>query len=143
MCQDIIYAQEGGLLVLVETVLVVEYGYIDDSIGQIQPSSATNYRPIDMFNLTAVPQPGINNALNATVYAAAVLGGGSTINGMMLDRVRSLHSQHANLTALARHQGAPNDYDNWAALSNPGWGWSDLLPYFKKVPLQGQSMDFH
>lgn len=30
-------------------------------------------------------------------------------------------------------RGAPDDYDNWSKLGNNGWGWSGLLPYFKKA----------
>jgi choline dehydrogenase-like flavoprotein len=28
-------------------------------------------------------------------------------------------------------RGAAADYDAWSSLGNPGWGWDDLLPYFK------------
>ncbi|KAB2574698.1 Dehydrogenase patE [Lasiodiplodia theobromae] len=45
---------------------------------------------------------------------AAVVGGGSVVNGMFFDR-----------------GGAP-DYDAWEELGNPGWGWDGLLPYFIK-----------
>ncbi len=44
-----------------------------------------------------------------------VLGGSSSINAMVFVR------------------GQPHDFDDWAALGNPGWGWSDVLPYFKKL----------
>jgi 5-(hydroxymethyl)furfural/furfural oxidase len=46
---------------------------------------------------------------------ARVLGGGSSINGQMANR------------------GAPTDYDEWVARGAAGWGWKDVLPYFKKV----------
>jgi 5-(hydroxymethyl)furfural/furfural oxidase len=45
---------------------------------------------------------------------AKVMGGGSSINGMMANR------------------GAPADYDGWAALGANGWGWEQVLPYFRK-----------
>lgn len=43
-----------------------------------------------------------------------VLGGSSSINAMVYIR---------------GHRG---DFDDWAAEGNPGWGWTDVLPYFKK-----------
>ena len=43
-----------------------------------------------------------------------VLGGCSSINGMIYMR------------------GQARDYNEWAALGNPGWGWDDVVPYFKK-----------
>jgi 5-(hydroxymethyl)furfural/furfural oxidase len=46
---------------------------------------------------------------------ARVLGGGSSINGQLANR------------------GAPDDYDEWEARGAAGWGWKDVLPYFKKV----------
>lgn len=46
---------------------------------------------------------------------ARVLGGGSSINGQMANR------------------GAARDYDEWVARGAQGWGWDDVLPYFKKV----------
>ena len=42
------------------------------------------------------------------------LGGSSAINGMAYIR------------------GQPADYDHWAQMGNRGWGWDDVLPYFKK-----------
>lgn len=46
---------------------------------------------------------------------ARVLGGGSSINGQMANR------------------GAPTDYAEWVNRGAEGWGWDDVLPYFKKV----------
>ncbi|KAK2772639.1 hypothetical protein FQN53_004486 [Emmonsiellopsis sp. PD_33] len=105
-----------------KTVLVVEYGYFDNNPAQIEPSSAGNWPARDMFNLSSVPQTGLGGATGA-VFAASVVGGGSTVNGMMLNR------------------GSPEDYDNWGKLDNPGWNWDELLPYFKKV--REQHSTFH
>ncbi|KAF2843633.1 GMC oxidoreductase [Patellaria atrata CBS 101060] len=95
------------------SVLVVEYGYFDDNPAQLDPSSAARYPAGDLFNLSSVPQLGLNGQPKG-VYAANVVGGGSTVNGMFLNR------------------GSARDYNDWEALGNKGWGWSDLLPYFKK-----------
>lgn len=46
---------------------------------------------------------------------ARVLGGGSSINGQLANR------------------GAPTDYAIWEQRGAKGWGWKDVLPYFKKV----------
>jgi choline dehydrogenase len=43
-----------------------------------------------------------------------VVGGSSSINGMVYNR------------------GQRTDFDVWAQLGNPGWGFEDLLPYFNK-----------
>ncbi|SPC18373.1 GMC family oxidoreductase [Cupriavidus taiwanensis] len=47
---------------------------------------------------------------------ARVLGGGSSINGMWTLR------------------GMPTDYDNWEKkYGATGWGWKDVLPYFRRA----------
>jgi choline dehydrogenase len=30
-------------------------------------------------------------------------------------------------------RGHRSDFDDWRAAGNPGWGWEDVLPYFKKL----------
>ncbi len=30
-------------------------------------------------------------------------------------------------------RGHPSDYDNWQQLGASGWGWTDVLPYFRKA----------
>jgi choline dehydrogenase-like flavoprotein len=44
-----------------------------------------------------------------------VMGGCSSINGMIYMR------------------GQANDYDQWRQMGNEGWGWDDVLPYFKNM----------
>ena len=51
-----------------------------------------------------------------------VVGGTTTVNGCVWLR------------------GSAIDFDGWAALGNPGWGFQDLLPFFQRAendPLQG------
>ena len=43
------------------------------------------------------------------------LGGSSSINGMVYNR------------------GQPADLDNWAQRGNRGWGYDDMLPYYKRT----------
>lgn len=44
-----------------------------------------------------------------------MLGGSSSLNGMVFVR------------------GEPKRYDGWRDQGNPGWGWSDMLPFFRKL----------
>ena len=59
------------------------------------------------------PEPGL---LGRTMPIARgrVLGGSSSINGM----------------AYVRGQAA--DYEGWRSAGNIGWGWDEVLPYFRK-----------
>ncbi|HVL59727.1 MAG TPA: GMC family oxidoreductase N-terminal domain-containing protein, partial [Burkholderiaceae bacterium] len=43
-----------------------------------------------------------------------LIGGTGSINGMLYVR------------------GQPQDYDGWAARGNDGWGWDDVLPWFRR-----------
>ena len=45
---------------------------------------------------------------------AKVIGGGSTINAQIYTR------------------GNPKDFDTWRDLGCAGWGYEDVLPYFRK-----------
>jgi len=55
-----------------------------------------------------------------------MLGGSSSMNGMIYIR------------------GNAQDYEDWKALGNPGWGYADLLPYFKQAQNQERgSSEFH
>ena len=52
---------------------------------------------------------------------ARILGGGSSINGQLANR------------------GSPADFEEWVSRGASGWGWDDVLPYYKKVE---RDMDF-
>jgi choline dehydrogenase len=71
----------------------------------------TMFHPVYNWGFQTDPDPGMNDR---RIYwpRGRVLGGSSSINGLIYVR------------------GQPQDYDRWAALGNPGWGWRDVLPYF-------------
>ena len=46
---------------------------------------------------------------------ARIMGGGSSVMGLWALR------------------GVPSDFDAWAAAGAEGWGWSDVLPYYRKL----------
>jgi len=46
---------------------------------------------------------------------ARIMGGGSSVMGMVA------------------YRGTPDDYHEWEALGATGWGWNDVLPFFRKL----------
>jgi choline dehydrogenase len=44
-----------------------------------------------------------------------------------------------SINAMVYVRGQPRDFDDWKALGNLGWGWDDVLPYFKK----SEDFDWH
>jgi len=37
-----------------------------------------------------------------------------------------------SINAMVYYRGLPADFDDWRDLGNPGWGWGDILPIFKR-----------
>ena len=71
------------------------------------------------------PEPGLNGR-KVFQPRGKVLGGSSSINGLLY-----LRGQH-------------EDYDRWRQLGNTGWGFDDVLPYFKKAEDQARgASEFH
>ena len=60
------------------------------------------------------PVPGLGGR-RMPFPSGKVLGGSSAINGMLYIR------------------GQAEDYDAWRDAGNAGWGWKDVLPYFRKA----------
>ncbi len=70
-------------------------------------------------------EPGLNGR-NIFQPRGKVLGGSSSINGLLYVR------------------GQHEDYDRWRQHGNLGWGYDDVLPYFKKAEDQTRGGDdFH
>ena len=67
--------------------------------------------PVVNWNFTISPQKNLSNREIPTPRGK-VLGGTSSINGMVYFR------------------GQPKDFDEWAALGNPGWSYREVMPYF-------------
>lgn len=65
------------------------------------------------------------NLNNRKIYAprGKVLGGSGSINAMIYIK------------------GAGYDFDDWEKAGNPGWGFKDVLPYFKKLEKTQQGCD--
>ena len=78
-------------------------------------------------------QPAIESGLNWK-YATAIRGVGDVRSAGSFDYEagRALGGSSA-VNAVQALRGTPQDYDEWAADYAPGWGWDDVLPYFKKL----------
>ena len=71
------------------------------------------YGKINNWAFETVPQKGLNGR-RGYQPRGRTLGGSSAINAMLYVR------------------GVPSDYEDWKASGADGWGWDDVLPWFKK-----------
>jgi choline dehydrogenase len=85
----------------------------------------TFYDPSINWMYTAEPDEGLAGQSDYWPRGK-VLGGSSSINAMVYVR------------------GHPQDYEDWKAAGNPGWGWPDVLEAFRKIEnYEGGSAELH
>lgn len=102
------------------TVLVIEYGSLEDNITINVPQTRNFYSVNAMqhdpnvqrlyYTFPTAPIDKLDGLI-LPIGIGATVGGGSVVSGMLFN------------------QGSRADYDAWRDLGNPGWGWDDLLPY--------------
>ncbi|MCW0000339.1 choline dehydrogenase [Pararhizobium sp. YC-54] len=97
-------------------VLVLEFGgsdfgpFIQMPAALAWPMSMSRYN----WGYLSEPEPNLNNR-RITAPRGKVIGGSSSINGMVYVR------------------GSMEDYNEWEELGARGWGYADVLPYFKRM----------
>jgi len=98
------------------SVLVIEHGG-SDAGPFIQMPAALSY-PMNMgrydWGFMSEPEPHLGNR-KLVCPRGKVIGGSSSVNGMVYVR------------------GNAHDYDHWAEQGARGWGYDDVLPYFKRM----------
>lgn len=98
------------------SVIVLERGGSD--IGPLIQMPAAFSIPMNMplydWGFRTEPEPHLNGRRLA-VPRGKVIGGSSSINGMVFVR------------------GHARDFDTWEAMGARGWGFRDVLPYFKRM----------
>ena len=98
------------------SVCLIEAGPADKSVLIHCPAGLALLAQTGQANwaFETVPQAGLNGR-RGYQPRGKVLGGSSSVNAMIYVR------------------GPREDYDGWAAEGNAGWGFDDLLPYFRRA----------
>ena len=98
-----------------DSVRVLEYGGSDNSIFIKMPTAFSI--PMNMtrydWGFHSENEPGLKGR-SLHQARGKVLGGSSSINGLVYVR------------------GCAGDFEEWEALGAAGWGYQDVLPYFKR-----------
>jgi choline dehydrogenase len=96
-------------------VLSLEAGPVDSSpLIDMPLAHAQMFKSRHDWDFATEFEPGLNGR---SIYLAQgrVVGGSTSLNGMVYTR------------------GSRADYDEWAASGATGWGYNDVLPYFRKA----------
>ena len=98
------------------SVLLLEAGRPDNHPFMAMPLAFPKVasHPSFLWQFETEPEPGLNNR-TLPIWRGKTLGGCSSINAMINVR------------------GSRHDYDNWRSQGLEGWGYRDVLPYFKKL----------
>jgi choline dehydrogenase len=95
------------------SVCLIEAGPPDNTILPKVPSFVGTllFHPKYSWGYKSTPQPQLGGR-QILLPRGRILGGCSSTNGM------------------AYFRGHPTDFDEWAAMGNPGWSFREVLPYF-------------
>lgn len=97
-------------------VLLIEAGGKDNSINIHVPLMVVNLLKDERYTWPFMTEKQVHlNGREQLWTRGKVLGGSSSINGNVYVR------------------GDPAEFDSWTAMGCPGWGWEDMLPYFKRM----------
>ncbi len=108
-------------------VLLLEAGPPDSKLWIRIPAGMTRLisDPGVNWRYTTSSEPGLNGRMLACPRGKT-LGGSSSINGLVYMR------------------GHPDDYNHWRELGNAGWGWDDVLPFYRRSECyEGGSTAYH
>jgi choline dehydrogenase-like flavoprotein len=98
------------------SVCLLEAGGVDSNVLIHCPAGLALLAQTGQANWAFQTTPQANlNGRRGYQPRGKVLGGSSSINAMIYVR------------------GQREDYEHWAAQGNPGWGWDEVLPYFKRA----------
>ncbi|TFK17364.1 pyranose dehydrogenase [Coprinopsis marcescibilis] len=110
------------------SVLLIEAGVDSEGIRDLHiPALHSSVAEVYIWNTTTAPIPSLNNR-SVAFPRGYVLGGGSSVNGMVYTR------------------GAASDYDDWAVITkDDGWRWKSLrknIPRHEKwtLPVSGRNV---
>jgi 5-(hydroxymethyl)furfural/furfural oxidase len=101
------------------SVLLLEAGR--DTAPGAEPADVIDTYPVSYYNRSYMwseltgHMRGRDTSPEVPIRQARILGGGSSLMGMVALR------------------GTPDDYNGWAEMGAEGWGWQDVLPYFRKL----------
>jgi len=97
------------------SVLLLEAGPSDDTLYVRMPATFVRVIGTERTWMYETEPQAAAAGRRMTVPQGRTLGGGSSVNAMVYIR------------------GTARDYDEWAAQGCTGWGWSDVLPVFKRA----------
>lgn len=108
------------------SVLVLEYGGSDKSMLIQMPSALSIPMNMPKYNwgYKSEPEPHLGGR-QMNCPRGKVLGGSSSINGLVYVR------------------GNPLDFERWNAEGATGWGYSSVLPYFRRAEGRDEGGDLY